>query len=163
MADRESNMKALISGSFDPITNGHLDIIKRAAAIFDEVTVGVFINAQKEYFFDISERVALVSEAVKALSNVKVDHSDGYVAKYVEENKIDVIVKGVRNAVDFEYEAKIDKVNKQIYAGAETLLLIASKETEELSSTYVKNKFSLGEDISELVPECVCKAFLKRK
>ena len=156
-------MKALISGSFDPITNGHLDIIKRASAIFNEVTVGVFINAQKEYFFNTEERVAFITEAVKELKNVKVDHSDGYVAKYVEENGIDVIVKGVRNASDLEYEAKIDKVNKQIYAGAETLLLIASKETEDLSSSYVKNKFLLGQDISSLVPECVSIAFSKRK
>ena len=119
-------MKALICGSFDPVTNGHLDIIRRAAALFDSVVVGIFINSEKKYYFDLNDRVILLTEAVKDLKNVTVDFSEGYVAKYVEENGIDVIVKGVRNATDFEYEAMIDKVNKQIYPGAETLLLIKS-------------------------------------
>ncbi len=156
-------MKALICGSFDPVTNGHLDIITRAAALFDSVTVGIFINSEKKYYFDLNTRVQLLTEAVKDLKNVTVDFSEGYVAKYVEENGIDVIVKGVRNATDFEYEAMIDKVNKQIYPGAETLLLIASKEIEHLSSSFVKEKFLSGEDITSYVPECVKKAFEDKK
>ena len=156
-------MKALICGSFDPVTNGHLDIIRRAAALFDSVVVGIFINSEKKYYFDLNDRVMLLTEAVKDLKNVTVDFSEGYVAKYVEENGIDVIVKGVRNATDFEYEAMIDKVNKQIYPGAETLLLIASKETECLSSSFVKESFLSGEDISKYVPECVQKAFIAKQ
>ncbi len=156
-------MKALICGSFDPVTNGHLDIITRAAALFESVVVGVFVNSEKKYFFNLKERINLITEAVKDLKNVTVDYSDGYVAKYVEENGIDVIVKGVRNPADFEYEAKIDKVNKQIYPGAETLLLIASTETEHLSSSLVKEKFLSDEDISAYVPECVKKAFEDKK
>ena len=152
-------MKALICGSFDPVTNGHLDIIRRAAALFDSVVVGIFINSEKKYYFDLNTRVRLLTEAVKELNNVTVDFSDGYVAKYVEQNGIDVIVKGVRNSADLEYEAMIDKVNKQIYPGAETLLLIASKETELLSSSLVKDAFLSGKDISTYVPECVAKAF----
>ena len=119
-------MKALITGSFDPVTNGHLDIIKRTAAVFDSVVVGIFINPEKKYLFDVNERIEMLSEAVKDLKNVTVDSSEGYVAKYVEQNSIDVIVKGVRNSVDFEYEAKMAKINKQIYSGAETLLIPAS-------------------------------------
>lgn len=156
-------MKALICGSFDPVTNGHLDIIRRAAALFDSVVVGIFINSEKKYYFDLNDRVMLLTEAVKDLNNVTVDFSEGYVAKYVEENGIDVIVKGARNATDFEYEAMIDKVNKQIYPGAETLLLIASKETECLSSSFVKESFLSGEDISKYVPECVQKAFITKQ
>ena len=156
-------MKALICGSFDPVTNGHLDIIRRAAALFDSVVVGIFINSEKKYYFDLNDRVILLTEAVKDLKNVTVDFSKGYVAKYVEENGIDVIVKGVRNATDFEYEAMIDKVNKQISPGAETLLLIASKETECLSSSFVKESFLSGEDISKYVPECVQKAFIAKQ
>jgi len=156
-------MKALICGSFDPVTNGHLDIIRRAAALFDSVVVGIFINSEKKYYFDLNDRVILLTEAVKDLKNVTVDFSEGYVAKYVEENGIDVIVKGARNATDFEYEAMIDKVNKQIYPGAETLLLIASKETECLSSSFVKESFLSGEDISKYVPECVQKAFIAKQ
>lgn len=152
-------MKALICGSFDPVTNGHLDIIRRTAALFDSVVVGIFINSEKKYYFDLNTRVRLLTEAVKNLNNVTVDFSEGYVAKYVEQNGIDVIVKGVRNSADLEYEAMIDKVNKQIYPGAETLLLIASKETELLSSSLVKDAFLSGKDISTYVPECVEKAF----
>ena len=152
-------MKALICGSFDPVTNGHLNIIRRTAALFDSVVVGIFINSEKKYYFDLNTRVRLLTEAVKELNNVTVDFSDGYVAKYVEQNGIDVIVKGVRNSADLEYEAMIDKVNKQIYPGAETLLLIASKETELLSSSLVKDAFLSGKDISTYVPECVAKAF----
>lgn len=152
-------MKALITGSFDPVTNGHLDIIKRTAAVFDSVVVGIFINPEKKYLFDVNERIELLTESVKDLKNVTVDSSEGYVAKYVEQNGIDVIVKGVRNSVDFQYEAQMAKINKQIYSGAETLLIPASSEAEELSSTYVKTKFFAGEDISALVPECVSAAF----
>lgn len=155
-------MKALITGSFDPVTNGHLDIIKRTAAVFDSVVVGIFINPEKKYLFDVNERIEMLSEAVKDLKNVTVDSSEGYVAKYVEQNSIDVIVKGVRNSVDFEYEAKMAKINKQIYSGAETLLIPASEGTELLSSTYVKDIFFAGESIDAYVPECVKVAFLKK-
>ena len=156
-------MKALICGSFDPVTNGHLDIIKRAAAIFDSVTVGIFVNSAKKYFFDLSERVEMLTEATKEIKNVLIDTSEGYVADYVKENGIDVIVKGVRNSVDFEYEANMARINKQLYSGAETLLLVAPAETEELSSSLVKESFAKGEDVSRYVPECVNRMFSEKK
>jgi pantetheine-phosphate adenylyltransferase len=156
-------MKALICGSFDPVTNGHLDIIKRSARIFDSVVVGVFINAEKKYFFDIEKRVGLLKEAVKDFKNVSVDFSSGFVADYVRENNIDVIVKGIRNTSDYEYELEISKVNKKIYKNAETLFMPSSDDVGFISSSLVKKLFSDGEDISSYVPECVNEAFLKTK
>ncbi len=158
----ENIMKALICGSFDPVTNGHLDIIKRAAALFDSVVVGIFVNSEKKYFLNSKDRLELLAEATKDLDNVTIDFSEGLVAKYVEENGIDVIVKGVRNAADFEYEFKMAEINKQINKNAETLFLPASKETELLSSSFVKNKLLAGEDISAFVPECVKKALINK-
>ena len=155
-------MKALISGSFDPVTNGHLDIIKRTAALFDSVVVGIFVNSEKKYLFDVKKRLELLTEATKELKNVTVDSCEGLVAKYVEKNGIDVIVKGVRNTADYEYEFEMAKVNKLICNKAETLLIPASKETDFLSSGLVKSLFFAGEDISALVPECV-KAALEDK
>ena len=155
-------MKALICGSFDPVTNGHLDIIRRAAALFDSVVVGIFINSEKKYFFDIERRFELLREATKELKNVTVDCCEGLVARYVEKNGIDVIVKGVRNSTDYEYESEMAKINKQIYEGTETLLMPASKETETVSSSFVKAMFLSGEDITPFVPECVQKAFLNK-
>lgn len=153
-------MKALVCGSFDPVTNGHLDIIKRTAALFDSVTVGIFVNSDKKYLLDAKKRFELLEEATADLKNVSVDCCDGLVAKYVEKNKIDVIVKGIRNAKDAEYELEMAKTNKLINARAETLLLPASSETELISSTLVKTLFLAGEDITAYVPECVRNALL---
>ena len=156
-------MKALICGSFDPVTNGHLDIIKRAAALFDSVTVGIFINSAKKYYFSVDERRRMLTEATSEIKNVTVDVNGGYVAAYVKENGIDVIIKGVRNSVDFEYEANMARINKQLYPGAETLFLTASSETETLSSTFVKEAFAKGDDVSAYVPESVARAFKEKK
>lgn len=156
-------MKALICGSFDPVTNGHLDIIRRTAALFDSVVVGIFVNSDKKYLLDAKKRLSLLSEATAALKNVSVEGCDGLVAKYVEKNGIDVIVKGIRNAKDAEYELEMAKINKLINGRAETLLLPASRDTELLSSTFVKTLFLAGEDITPYVPECVKNALLKIK
>ena len=155
-------MKALICGSFDPVTNGHLDIIKRTAALFDSVTVGIFVNSAKKYYFSVDERRRMLTEATDEMKNVTVDTSEGYVATYVKENGIDVIVKGVRNSVDFEYEANMARINKQLYPGAETLFLTASPEVTELSSTLVREAFESGNDISPYVPESVLRAFKEK-
>lgn len=155
-------MKALICGSFDPVTNGHLDIIKRTAALFDSVVVGIFVNSDKKYLFDVNKRFELLTEATKELKNVTVDNCEGLVARYVEKNGIDVIVKGIRNTADYEYEFEMAKINKHIYNKAETLLMPASAETEFLSSGFVKTMFFAGEDISGFVPECVKNALTRK-
>ena len=151
-------MKALICGSFDPVTNGHIDIIKRTSALFDSVTVGIFVNSEKKYLFDAEKRLELLNEATKGIKNVKAEICEGLVARYIERNGIDVIVKGIRNTADYEYELEMAKINKSIYEKAETLLMPASKETDFLSSGFVKTMFFSGEDITAFVPKCVKKA-----
>lgn len=149
--------KALVCGSFDPVTVGHMDLIIRAARLFDELTVGVFVNSSKKYMLDSEVRARLIREACEeaALKNVKVVVSDGLVANYVRDNGIDVIVKGVRNGIDYDYEKNLADANKIIYEGAETLLMLASDGHSGLSSSLVREMLRHGVDVSELVPASV--------
>lgn len=156
-------MKALVCGSFDPVTNGHIDLIKRAAAMFESVTVGIFVNSEKTYMFSAGERRNMLEIATKEMKNVKIDISDGYVSDYVKEHGIGVIVKGVRNSVDYEYELRMAKYNKEHAPDTETVFLPASDETESLSSSLVKKLFASGEDISRYVPASVADEFNKIK
>ena len=156
--------KALVCGSFDPVTLGHLDVISRAAKVFDHVVVGVFINSEKQYTFSLETRVDMIYEACRdlGLNNVTVDSSSGYVAHYVRDNGIDVIVKGVRNASDLEYEQMLDKANKRIWEGAESVFMFTDPRYAEVSSTLVRKAIKNGDDISELVPNAVIKRINER-
>ena len=135
-------MRALVCGSFDPVTNGHIDLIKRAAGMFDSVTVGIFVNSEKKYMFPMETRRDMLEKAVKDIENVTVDVSFGYVADYVKERGIGVIVKGVRNTADYEYELNMAKYNKAHAPNTETVFLPASDDTENLSSSLVKQLFA---------------------
>ena len=156
-------MKALVCGSFDPVTKGHIDLIKRAAAMFESVTVGIFVNSEKTYMFSVDERSNMLEIATEEMKNVEIDISEGYVADYVKEHGIGVIVKGVRNSVDYEYELRMAKYNKEHAPNTETVFLPASDETESLSSSLVKKLFASGEDISRYVPASVADEFNKIK
>lgn len=148
--------KAIIPGSFDPITNGHLDIIKRAAGIFDEVYVVIFINPDKKYLFSMEERELFIELAVKECladhKNIKVAYDDGYVVDFMKRHGIDVIVKGVRDEKDFTYEADMAKINKSLYEKAETLLLVSDEEYREISSTKVRELIIHRQSIKKFVP-----------
>lgn len=152
-------MKALISGSFDPVTNGHLDLIKRTASLFDTVIVGIFVNSSKKYYFSETERLEMLRDALKDVDNVEIRLCSGLVARYVEENEIDAVVKGVRNMTDCDYEITMAKTNKKIYGGCETLFLPSSPDVEDISSSTVKALRSYGEDVSAYVPACVLSMF----
>lgn len=156
-------MKALVCGSFDPVTNGHIDLIKRAAAMFESVTVGIFVNSEKTYMFPVDVRRNMLEIAAEEIKNVEIDISEGYVADYVKEHGIGVIVKGVRNSVDYEYELRMAKYNKEHAPDTETVFLPASDETESLSSSLVKKLFASGEDIGHYVPASVADEFNKIK
>ena len=156
-------MKALVCGSFDPVTNGHIDLIKRAAGMFESVIVGIFVNKEKQYTFPMETKRAMLEKAVEDIENVTVDVSYGYVADYVKENGIGVIVKGVRNTADYEYELNMAKYNKSHAPDTETVFLPASDETASLSSTFVKQLFENGEDITPYVPVSVIQEFKKIK
>lgn len=149
--------KAVVPGSFDPITLGHLDIIKRAAVLFDEVVVLVTNNSSKKTVFNIEQRVALVRDAVKDISNVKADCDDGLLVDYMISNRIDVQVKGVRNDKDFSYESELFGIYNTISENkfssfCETLFMPSKPEFLSLSSTFVREMLKYGEDCSYLVP-----------
>ena len=148
-------MKALITGSFDPVTNGHINLIKRTALLFDDVTVGIFVNSSKKYLFTEAERLSMLSESIADIKNAHAEICSGLVAKYCKDNNIDVIVKGVRNASDYEYELGMAKINREFAPNTETLFLPADSSVEFISSSMVKIFFSNGENVSKYVPKAV--------
>jgi pantetheine-phosphate adenylyltransferase len=148
-------MKALIPGSFDPVTNGHVELIRKVAAAFDEVTVGIFINPDKDYFFSEIERFEMLRCAIKDIKNAKAEICSGYVADYCKEHGIGVLAKGVRNAVDYEYEAEMARFNKKRNPDADTVLFFSDDELSGISSSAVRQMHKDGKDVSALVPKCV--------
>ena len=152
-------MKAAIyPGSFDPVTYGHLDIIKRSAEIFDELIVSVLNNKTKSPLFSVEERVKILKEATKDLPNVKVESFSGLLIDYAREKDIHVSVRGLRAVTDFEYELQIAQTNRQLSGGSlDTMFLTTSLEYAYLSSSSVKEIASFGGDVSQCVPEFVAK------
>ena len=149
--------KAIIPGSFDPITLGHLDIIKRASELFDEVIVLVTNNSSKKTLFNIEQRVSLVRDAIAGLLNVRADCDNGILVDYIVSNKIDVQIKGVRGESDFCYESELfgiyNSISKNKYSAfCETLFMPAKPEHTHISSTFVREMLKYGEDTSYLVP-----------
>ena len=149
--------KALIPGSFDPITVGHLDIIRRAAEMYDEVTVLVAKNSAKNYMLCTGKRARLIEDAVKNLKNVKVDSFDGTLVDYVATNGKPVIVKGLRNSTDFEYEQNMAFYNRELSVrkygfSAETLFLVSLPCFSEVSSSLVRTLLGCGTGVDDLVP-----------
>ncbi len=145
-------MRALFSGSFDPVTAGHLDIISRAADLFEELRVIAFVNSEKPGMFTPDERLDLLKKACEGIPNVTVGFYSGTVADYVAENKINVIVKGIRSGTDAEYEMITSDVNRKL-CGVETLLLPCVKEYCFTSSTVVRDMIKYGKPFSEYIPE----------
>jgi len=143
--------KAVCPGSFDPITNGHLDVIERASHLFDEVVIAVLVNNSKSSLFTIEERIVLAKDCVKHLPNVKVDMWSGLLVDYCRENKVDAIVKGLRAVSDFDYELQMAQMNLQL-KGVDTLLMATKPAYSFLSSSLVREIARYGGDVSNLVP-----------
>ena len=143
---------AIIPGSFDPITLGHLNIIRRAARIFDRVVVCVMKNSAKNYMFTIDERVRLAEKVVSRLPNVEVRTTDLLLAEYAKSFEGAVIVKGLRAVSDFDYEFQIALINKKMNPELDTLFLTSSEKYTFLSSTVVKEMAAYGADLSEFAP-----------
>ena len=143
---------AVYPGSFDPVTNGHMEIIRRAAALFDRVVVLVAANATKQYLFSAQERGALLRSCIAALPNVTVEISEGLVALYAQEIGATAIVKGLRAMSDFDSEFQQALVNRRLNPAAETIFLPADSDSMFLSSGMVKQVCALGGDISGFVP-----------
>lgn len=150
--------KAIYPGSFDPMTNGHLDIIKRASKMFDEITVCILKNTAKTPLFSVEDRVKIMENAVKDLPNVKVDSFDGLLIDYAAANDVRVAIRGLRAVTDFEYELQIAQTNRKFSKdNLDTVFLTTSLEYAYLSSSTVKEIARYGGDISECVPEDVAK------
>ena len=152
--------RAVCPGSFDPITNGHLDIIKRASAHFDEVVVAVFINSTKQSMFSVEERIEMIKETTQNLPNIKVDSWSGLTVEYCKKNDIDVITKGLRAVSDFDYELQQAQVNLQ--AGIDTMFMATDPAHSFLSSSLVKELAKYNGDISNMVPSTVKNALAKK-
>ena len=147
--------KCVYPGSFDPISNGHVDIIKRAAKLFDEVHVVVATNINKKTTFTAKERVEMVADSVKNIKNVVVSEYDGLVVQYCKENNIDVIVRGMRNFSDYESEFALFQYNRDIYPGIETIILMPTTRLQMVSSSSIKELITFGVDISKYVPSII--------
>ena len=146
--------RAVYTGSFDPVTNGHMDIIRRAAEIFEELTVSVLNNTQKTPLFSVEERVKILEEATKDLPNVQIDSFSGLLVDYAREKDLHVIVRGLRAITDFEYELQMAQTNRMLSHGKiDTVFLTTSLEYAYLSSSSVKEIASFGGDISMCVPD----------
>jgi pantetheine-phosphate adenylyltransferase len=143
--------RAVCPGSFDPVTNGHLDIISRASALYDEVVVGVLINKNKAGLFSVEERIELLREAVHKYGNVKIESFRGLLVDFCRANDIPVIVKGLRAVSDFDYELQMAQMNHSL-AGVETIFMSTNPTYSFLSSSLVKEVANWGGDVSGLVP-----------
>jgi pantetheine-phosphate adenylyltransferase len=153
--------KAVCPGSFDPVTNGHLDIIARASKLYDEVTVGVLVNKMKNGLFTLDERMDMVRETTAGYGNVVVESFDGLLVDFAAARGIPVIVKGLRAVSDFDYELQMAQMNHSL-AGVETLFLSTNPLYSFLSSSLVKEVATYGGDVSGLIPEIVLKRLTQR-
>ncbi|HCN56870.1 MAG TPA: pantetheine-phosphate adenylyltransferase [Exiguobacterium sp.] len=146
---------AICPGSFDPITNGHLDIIERAAPIFDEIIVAVLNNSSKKPLFSVQERMELISEVTEHLPHIKVDAFNGLLVDYASTVGADVIVRGLRAVSDFEYEMQVASINKKMNDQIETLFMMTNNQYSFLSSSIVKEAAKYGASVAGLVPPAV--------
>ncbi|WP_424188678.1 pantetheine-phosphate adenylyltransferase [Actinokineospora sp. G85] len=153
--------RAVCPGSYDPPTNGHLDVFERAAGLFDEVVVLIGVNKSKKGLFSVDERIALLAGAVTHLDNVRVDSWYGLTVDYCAANDVQAIVKGLRTASDFDYELPMAQMNQQL-TGVETLFLPTSPGLSHLSSSLVKEVAAFGGNVEGMLPEQVHARLLAR-
>ena len=146
---------AIVPGSFDPITYGHIDIIKRSTQLFDEVIVAILVNPDKKYLFTLEEREEMINESIKDFNNVKVDSFSGLLVNYAKKVNSTVIVRGLRAVSDFEYEMQLTFMNKALDDNIETFYMMANKQYSFISSSIVKGVSGFGADLSKFVPKHV--------
>jgi pantetheine-phosphate adenylyltransferase len=158
MRNANKQLVAVYPGSFDPVTNGHLDIIRRAAHYYTKLIVAVVVNPNKKPLLTLAQRVELLRDICSNLRDVEVDSFDGLLVDYVRKRKASLIVKGLRIVSDFEYEFSMAMLNRHLPGGVDTMFLPASLEYAHISSSSVREVFSLGGDISEFVPPAVLRA-----
>jgi pantetheine-phosphate adenylyltransferase len=155
--------KAVYAGTFDPFTNGHLDIVQRALKIFDEVTILVAVSPSKKPFLEQDKRVDLLKSLFKDEKKVKVDSWDGLIVEYARKNKISSIVRGLRPTGDFEIEFQMASMNRKINQECDTVFLMTSEKLYYISSSLVKEVFNHGGDVSPFVPSIILDELLKSR
>lgn len=146
---------AIYPGSFDPITNGHVDLIHRACKLFDEVIIAITQNTNKDSFLSIDQRVKAVETAIEPLTNTRVLSFDSLLVDFAREHNAQIIIRGLRAVSDFDYEFQLSGMNKRLNPTIETLFMTPSEEFANISSSLVREILSLGGDISQFVPESV--------
>jgi pantetheine-phosphate adenylyltransferase len=154
-------VRAIFPGSFDPITNGHLDVIKRGTKLFDELIVAVGRSPLKDQLFTPQQRVEMIAELIKDLPGVSVEGFDGLTVEYARQKKASVILRGLRSLTDVNYEFELAMTNRSV-TGIETLFVMTTEQYGFISSTLVRQVASLGGDISNLVPENVYRRLQER-
>lgn len=154
---------AVYPGSFDPITLGHMDIIRRAAKCFDQVLVCIMVNCDKQPMFNPETRLELIEKSVADLPNVKVEWWSGLLADYAREKQANILIKGVRNLTDFDLEMQMARINRGIMPQLETVLLPASAEYEHFSSTMAREMIRYGQPLEQYVPAAVAAELKNRK
>ena len=153
---------AIYPGSFDPITNGHVDLIRRASKLFDEVIVAITQNVNKVGFLNIEERALAANNAVSSLNNIRVLNFDSLLVDFAKKHNAQIIIRGLRAVSDFEYEFQLSGMNKRLNPHIETLFMTPSEKFANISSSLVREIFLLGGDIDTFVPESVKLILLER-
>jgi len=154
--------KAVYPGTFDPVTFGHLDVLKRAAELFDEVIISVSQSSSKESLFTVDERINLIKRSVGNLKNVRIESFEGLLVNYAKRRRAGVIIRGLRAVSDFEYEFQMALTNRKISGDIETVFLMPNEKYTYISSTLVREIASNGGDVSAFVPKAVVE-MLKKK
>ena len=153
---------AVYPGSFDPITNGHLDVIKRGAKAFDKIIVAVLVNVDKKYLFEINERVELIKKVTRDMENVEVRSFNGLLVNFLKEYNTNIILKGLRTTFDFEYELQMSFMNNELDSNIETVCMMASSKNIHISSSCVKQVAKFGGNIQGLVPNEIVSDIISR-
>lgn len=156
--------RAIYPGTFDPLTNGHIDIISRASGLFDEVIVALLINPGKNPMFTVPERVEILNEVLKPeFPSVSIETFEGLLVEYCRQRQVNAIIRGVRSIKDYEYELPMVLMNRRLNPDVETVLLVASEENSYVSSSLIKEVFTLGGSIDGLVPDLIIERMKQNK
>ena len=158
-----NTVKAIYPGSFDPVTNGHLDLIARGSKIFDHLVVAILLNSGKNPLFNVEERVEMLTEGVAGLGNVSIATFDGLLVEFAREQKARAVLRGIRAISDYEYELQMALMNRRLAPELETIFLMPDAKYSFVSSSIVKEVFFLGGDVAALVPEPVLAVMSKKR